>query len=147
MSTHARYVVQGAAAAALGALLTFGITHRPAAAAAPDTRPEFMLFIMDNPNGPRLSDAQLHESIAAHRAWAQRLQSEGRLVTADKLTDDDGRIVPTPSASASAITPTERIGGYYLIRARDYDEALRIANDGPILKYGGAIQIRMIDRA
>jgi hypothetical protein len=37
------------------------------------------------------------------------------------------------------------IGGYFLIRARDYQQAVSIAENCPHLRYGGTIEIRQID--
>jgi len=104
-------------------------------------RPAILLISGSGPS------TEVRQVIAAHRAWAQRLQAEGRLVSADKLTDDDGRSVPAaPTTPAVSATPTARLGGFYIIRARDYDEAVHIANDGPTVKYGGRVQVRMIDK-
>jgi hypothetical protein len=36
------------------------------------------------------------------------------------------------------------IGGYFIIRARNMDEAMKIATECPHLKYGGKIDIRPI---
>jgi hypothetical protein len=150
MSIRTRSLVQSLGAAALGALLTFVVVGRSAQvaqAADTDPRPHFMLLIVDDLAAPAPSSTELRQELAAHRAWAQRLQADGRLVSADKLTDDDGRSVPAaPTTSAVSATPTERIGGFYIIRARDYDEAVHIANDNPTLKYGGRVQVRMIDK-
>jgi len=150
MSIRTRPLVQSLGGAALGALLTFALVGRsaqPAQAADTDPRPHFMLLIMDDLTAPAPSSTALAQVIAAHRAWAQRLQAEGRLVSADKLTDEDGRSVPaTPTTRSASPTQTERIGGFYIIRARDYDEAVHIANDGPAVKYGGRVQVRRIEK-
>ena len=39
----------------------------------------------------------------------------------------------------------EIVGGYFLIEAVDYDEAVQICRSCPHLKYGGRIELREID--
>jgi hypothetical protein len=35
------------------------------------------------------------------------------------------------------------IGGLFLIKAKDYDEAVEIAKGCPIIKYGAIVEVRM----
>ena len=35
------------------------------------------------------------------------------------------------------------IGGLFLIRANDFDEAVEIAKECPIIKYGAIVEVRM----
>ena len=149
MSSRMRYVTQGLLTAAAGAILTFIIIGHPTQSAGTtrDPQPHFMLLIMENLSAPQPTGPELQQVIAEHRAWAQRLEAEGRLVAAEKLTDDDGRGLPVAKPTAGGAPPaTERIGGFYIIRASDYDDAAKIANEGPVLKYGGRVQIRKIDK-
>ena len=87
--------------------------------------------------------------VKEYSAWAQKIRREGLLVDGEKLKDEArflnviaGRAVISETSS----DPSEKaIGGYFLIRARDYQEAITIAQDCPHLKYGGTIEIRQID--
>ena len=38
----------------------------------------------------------------------------------------------------------EVLGGYYLIEAADYDQAVERASDHPHLEYGGTIEVRQV---
>jgi hypothetical protein len=40
---------------------------------------------------------------------------------------------------------TEVIGGYFVISAADYAEAIEISRDCPHLRYGGRIELREIE--
>jgi hypothetical protein len=161
MSRRIGVLSQTVAAAVAGALVMF-LWRGPARAAAPgsaplpsstkaaaDSRSQFMLLLIDPGPPPSAARAAtpIDEIVADHRAWAQRLRAEGRLVAAEKLTDDPGReLSPAGAApSSSAAVPGTRVGGFYIIRARDYEEASRIARDGPALKYGERVQVRMIE--
>ena len=160
MSFDRRSIVQGVAAAAAGAALSWWAFGRPTVPAAPPTTPtpavassatpagqQFMLLILDPPStGAPPTAEQIKEIVGAHRAWAERLRGENRLVMAEKLADDGGRFVP---ASASASSPVAangwRVGGFYIIRAADYDEAVRIAESGPGTIGGGRVEVRQIE--
>ena len=43
-------------------------------------------------------------------------------------------------------TAEPMIAGYFLLTARDYEQAVRVAHDCPLLKYGGTVEVRQIQR-
>jgi hypothetical protein len=146
----------GAVAAAAGALMMLAAMRSSPAPAhgadktagtAMDVRPRFMLLLLDpEPSGAQ-STEEVRRIIAEHHAWADRLRSEGRLVLAEKLSDDPGRLLGTARATDTlAYKRTgDRVGGFYIIRASDYDDAKRVARAGPALKFGGRVEIRQIE--
>lgn len=90
---------------------------------------------------------QLDSVVNEYRAWAGRLSVDNQLVNAEKLRDDKGRwLAPHGVVTASPIDAGDVISGFFLIRAANYDEAIRIAKGSPHLKYGGHIEIREIER-
>jgi hypothetical protein len=101
---------------------------------------QFLLLIRGEPTSAA-APADPSQLVAEYRAWAQQLAREGRLVSAEKLADDSGRWLG-PQADT---TPAAAIGGYFLIRAEHYDEALRIARESPHVRYGGTIEVRRIE--
>jgi hypothetical protein len=147
----------GAVAAAAGALIMLAAMRSfpaPAqvaaktAGTATDVRPQFMLLLLDPArSGTQSTAEEVRRIIAEHRAWADRLRSEGRLVLAEKLSDDPGRLLGTARASDTlAYTPPgDRVGGFYIIRASDYEDAKRVARAGPALKFGERVEIRQIE--
>jgi hypothetical protein len=151
MSATMRSLTRMLGAAAIGIVATLLVLRlsTPVPAAAPTTahsdQHEFMLFLLTPTTAPAPSPSELHQIVSEHRAWAEKLRAEGRLVIADKLTDDDGKSLPAAAAVVATTVPTERVGGFFLIRARDYGDAMEIAKDGPTLRYGGRIEVRQID--
>jgi hypothetical protein len=112
---------------------------------------QFMLLLHENPSEfADLTRKQMESVIAEYQAWGQRLASEGRLVASHKLTDDRGRhlgkrgseILVTDGPFAEA---KEVLGGYYIVKAASYDEAVEIAKSGPHLRYNGRIEVRKVD--
>ena len=74
---------------------------------------------------------------SGHLLAAQALQSPNTAVT---VRMRDGTVSTT---DGPFIETKEHLGGFLLIEARDRDEAVRIASEVPILKYG-PIEVRPI---
>ncbi|MBV8277813.1 MAG: hypothetical protein JO170_21465 [Verrucomicrobia bacterium] len=96
------------------------------------------------------SAADFQELLQKYQAWTQKLKSEGRFLAGEKLSNNLGKslrgkgteiIVDGPYADSK-----EAIGGYYLIEAKDLDEAVEVAKGCPSLTYGGSVEIREIDQ-
>lgn len=81
--------------------------------------------------------------------WAGALRDQERLLAAEKLAVD-GRLLARVrdevqvSVDVSA-TPHGIVAGFFIITARDYDEAVAVASRSPHLRYGGRIAIRRIE--
>ena len=76
---------------------------------------------------------------------------EGRHRSGQKLTNDAGKIMQANGGGRAKITDgpfaesKDVIGGFWVISAKDYDEACRVAETSPHLGYGGRIEVRQID--
>jgi len=59
--------------------------------------------------------------------------------------DTDGRVVKQNNAvnNGPYSEKKESIGGLVLIKAKDYDEAVAIAKECPIVQYGAIVEVRM----
>jgi hypothetical protein len=109
---------------------------------------KFLFLLRDDP-APFLafSPAEMEAAIGEYRAWAQGLAD--RLLGSDKLTDEPGRIVVSDGKSIQVkdgpyAETKELIGGYFLVQARDYDEAVALARTCPQVKHIGSIEVRQI---
>lgn len=85
--------------------------------------------------------------VGQYKAWSRGLAQAGRMVGGEKLEDAGGHVLRRTAGDVTVDDRGggERIGGYFLIRARDYDEALEIARGCPHLSYGGWIELRRIE--
>jgi hypothetical protein len=109
--------------------------------------PDFLL-LLHRPNGapPAFSP----EAAAAVTRDYVEWNAAGRRKAGEKLANDGGRML---RAEAGRVMVTdgpyaeskELLGGFYIIDAADYDEASRLAETCPHLKYGGRVEIRRID--
>jgi hypothetical protein len=146
----ARRVLLLAASVLAAALLGFGAgswrsalagSGRTAVAnASSDTSPRYLLLLYDDSTSANRPTADVAKLIAEYSAWARGLRTAGQLVSAEKLRDDlvqwYGGAVNTSDGA--------RIGGFFVIRARDLADAQRIAGACPHLKHGGRVELRAI---
>ena len=107
--------------------------------------PLYVLLIRESPT----STGGGKELITEYGQWAAGVYKSGRYITGEKLRDQ-GKIL---SSSEGTIQVTDamfntgqgELGGYFIIEANDYEDAVRIASQCPHLKYGGTIELREIE--
>lgn len=85
------------------------------------------------------------ELVEEYGQWSGDLASQGRLVSAEKLADDNGAWV---SASPRTLDEQLRaaVGGFFVVTAQSYEEAVALARGHPHVTYGGTIEVRAIER-
>ena len=112
-----------------------------AGSASTDSTSRFLLLLYDSADPAKAPSAESRPKIVAeYSAWARSLATDGRLVSAEELAD-----APPEWLGGSVRTVDgARVGGFFLIRARDLSEARQIAERCPHLKYGGRIELRPI---
>ena len=111
------------------------------ASASTDSKPRFLLLLYDSSNPAATpTAAQKAAIVAEYSAWARSLASEGLLVAAEELS------ASSPEWYGGSVRTVDgaRIGGFFLIRARDLSEARQIAERCPHLRHGGRIELRPI---
>ena len=111
----------------------------------------FILLLHESPTAfDGISAEEIQGVVEEYGAWRQKLAREDRLAGGEKLVDgaarslatDNGRIEVSDGPFAEA---KEVIGGYFMIKAGDWDEAVTISRECPHLKYGGRIELRQIE--
>lgn len=115
--------------------------------------PQFMLISQDSPEIPEgfeITPEIIQGIIQKYNDWADKLEKAGILVTANKLRDEPGKNIRGLGAD-QVVTDgpyaetKEIIGGYWIINAADYDEAIRLASDCPSLEFGSRIEVREVE--
>ena len=108
--------------------------------------PQYMLIShhsQEMPEGVEFSPEMIQAVIQKYNDWAEKLQKAGHLVSVKKLRDDFGRNLKGQTVTDGPYAETkEIIGGYWIITARDYDEAVELSRDCPSLELGGRIEVR-----
>ena len=94
---------------------------------------------------PSPSPEQMKEAMKPYQDWIAGIAANEKLVAPPKRWDVDGRVISTAKKihHGPYAEGKESIGGLFLIRATDYDEAVEIAKECPIIKYGAIVEVRM----
>jgi hypothetical protein len=112
--------------------------------------PQFMLILYETPGDfQKMSPEEIQQVIEKYTAWGGKLGAAGQMVAGHKLTEDGGKQMSRKANKLTVVdgpyTETkEVVGGVYLVRAKDYNEAVTIASDCPHLQYG-RVEVRQID--
>ena len=111
---------------------------------------QYLLLLHEDPNGSAaLAPAEMQAIIEKYQAWSDGIAESGRLLGSNKLQDEGGRQLTLNDGSLRVIDgpfseAKEVIGGYFLIEAADYEDAVALAGDCPHLEFGGRIELRAI---
>ena len=91
------------------------------------------------------SPEQMQAAIKPFQDWIGGIAAQNKLVSPPKRWDADGRVVKQDNLVTNGpyAEIKESVGGLFLIRAKDYDEAVEIAKGCPILKWGATVEVRM----
>ena len=113
--------------------------------------PKYMLLLHDNPEGfMTMSPEDMQKAIEKYVAWGGKLREAGVLLDSNKLTDEPGKVVRGAGkdirVTDGPYSETKEVfGGYYIITAASYDEAVEAVKDCPQLEFGGTIEIREVE--
>jgi hypothetical protein len=94
---------------------------------------------------PSPSPEQMKTATKPYQDWIAGLVANKKLVAPPKRWDIDGRVVKGPDRVIRGpyAEQKESIGGLFLVRAADYDDAVEIAKGCPIIEYGAIVEVRM----
>ena len=125
------------AGAAIGARLTSTPPHlKP-------TGERFILLLYEGADYAQAVPGRERERIAEYSNWARGLRQSGELVSGEKLKE--GEEILGSRGLPVGVTLPGSLGGYFIIAARDPEQAREIASTCPHLGHGGWIVTRQID--
>jgi hypothetical protein len=113
--------------------------------------PKYMLLLHDNPAAfANISPEQMQKVIEKYVAWGNRLREKGVIRGGEKLTDEPGKVMRGKTGQIRVTDgpyseSKEVLGGYYLVEADTYEQAIDQARDCPHFEYGGTIEVRQVD--
>lgn len=112
--------------------------------------PQFMLILFEKPGDfSSMSPDKIQQIIEKYGAWGAKMAQEGRMVDGKKLTEDGGKKLDRSGSSVSVTDgpyaeAKEVVGGIYVLKAKDYAEAVSLAKTCPHMEYGW-IEVRQVD--
>jgi hypothetical protein len=91
------------------------------------------------------SPEELQQHFQQWQNWFGGLAAQDKLARPLQRWDGEGKVVSNAKGITNGpfVEIKESIGGLIIIKAKDYDEAAAIAQECPILKLGGNVEIRM----
>jgi hypothetical protein len=111
---------------------------------------QYLLLIYQNETGPEMNDpATLEKMSGDYREFTQSILKSGHMRAGDALKRTstattvrvrNGKLLQTDGPFAET---KEQLGGYYLIEAKDLDEAVKVAGRIPSATFG-SIEVRPI---
>lgn len=106
---------------------------------------QFAVLLYADPSGwEKLSPEEMQKTLEKYTAWGK----QAFVKTSQRLAEDSGKVLRSaagkPRAADGPYSETKEIlGGFYLIEAANYEEAVARTLDHPHLEHG-AIEIRKI---
>lgn len=110
---------------------------------------QFMVLLYGDPTRwQKMKSDQLQAAFGKYMAWGQKGREQGFVSVGNKLVDDPGKVIrgQKPAVTDGPYSETkEWLGGYYVVRADNYEGAVKLCHDHPHLEYGGTIEVRQVE--
>jgi len=108
--------------------------------------PQYMLLLYDNPvDWQKVSPDEMQKAIEKYMAWIKKPFNKD----SQRLAADAGRVIRSNNGKPRTTDgpyseAKEVLGGFYLIEADSYDQAVERSLTHPHLEYGGTIVVRQL---
>jgi hypothetical protein len=144
-----RWLTPVARAAAIVLAIGLGVAGerlRATAAIPPatDATQNGYLFVFSGTRAGSLTPESRAAIARSFRAWTDSLTRTGQMVAVGQLTRDAPRLVAAtePTLDSATVRAFASMEGFYVLLARDDDDALALARSCPYLRFGGTIVVR-----
>jgi len=111
---------------------------------------QFLLLLHSDPEPWLKMPAEERQKwFAKYMAWANKAREGGYLLGSNKLVDDGGKVMRGPKVTTTDGPYSETkevLGGYYMIEAANYNDAVQHTKDHPHLEHGGTIEVRQVEQ-
>ncbi len=108
---------------------------------------EYMLLFRGTDWHVGLSPEEMQKVAGQWMAWFEGLTKQGKAIAGSPL-ENEGRTISGPNGRVTSDGPfaesKETIGGYFLLKVRDLDEAVAIAKGCPGLPFGAVVEVRPV---
>ncbi len=107
---------------------------------------KFMLIFQGQKAARQPSAEEMQANMGKWMAWIDKLAKAGKYDSGEPLYAT-GKIIKgshTNVTDAAFAEGKEIIGGYFIVNAADYDEAVALCEDYPDYENGGAVIVRQV---
>lgn len=112
---------------------------------APAAKSQFMLLFRNTQLEKRLPADEMEVAMQRLNDWLGRWSERGQMPAGQPL-GDEGKVISKQRAVADGpyAEAKEAVGGYVLVLAADFDEAMKIAGEWPLLDYDATVEVRPV---
>ena len=107
----------------------------------------FLLILRGGSTRNDMSPTEYGQVIQKYMAWVESLKTSGHYKAGEPL-EKDGKVLsgkrPTLVTDGPFAESKETVGGYFMITARNLDEAAEVARGCPIFDNNGTVEVRPI---
>lgn len=108
---------------------------------------EKFMLIFHGGSAETLSPDEMQESMGKWIAWVDNLTKSGQYVSGEPLLPG-GKLVSGANGKSVTDGPytegKELVGGFFIINAKDINEAVAISKNSPDLERDGSVQVRQV---
>ena len=105
------------------------------------------MFIFEGIQPGNLSPERMQEHMGKWMAWIGKLKAADKYLAGEPLLPG-GKLVSGPNGKTVTDGPytegKEVVGGFFIINAKDINEAVELAKDCPDLGHGSNVQVRQV---
>ncbi len=112
--------------------------------------PRYLVLLYADPKPwMKFTAQEQQQGMLLYRAWGQKADQQKFNLGGNKLADEPGKVMRRGKGKIRVsdgpfVETKELLGGYYLIEAASYDQAVERCQDHPHLDFG-TIEIRELD--
>lgn len=106
---------------------------------------EKFMFIFHGGIAHDAAPEEMQKNMGKWMAWVEKLSKSGKYASGEPLLPG-GKLVTGPKTVTDGpfTEGKEVVGGYFIVEAADYDEAVALTEGYPDFDYGGTIQVRQV---
>jgi hypothetical protein len=108
---------------------------------------KFMFIFQGGQRMNNQSPEEMQDHMGKWMAWIEKLNKAGQYVSGEPLVPG-GKLVSGRNGNSVTDGPytegKEVVGGFFVITARDINEAVNISKECPGLEVGGTVQVRQV---
>jgi hypothetical protein len=108
---------------------------------------EKFMFIFHGGIPMDASPEQMQANMGKWMAWVEKLSKDGRYASGEPLLPGGKLVTGTNGKSITDGPYTEGkevVAGYFVVNAKDYDDALSLTKEYPDYDFGGKVQVRQV---
>jgi hypothetical protein len=107
---------------------------------------EKFMLIFQGGMSPSSSPEQMQAQMGKWMSWIGKLRENNQYLEGEPLLPG-GKLISGKKKTVTDGPYTEGkevVGGYFIIQAKDYEEAVSLCDDYPDFEHGGSIQVRQV---